>query len=248
MPRVSVKKVEKVEEEVVDEEEEEETSLSKDEIVEVGSLVDKTLSKFNTSKHVIHPKAFNKLTERLMGSAKSQAPSSSSSASKTSTQEKSTSALDIKQKLSHLYSSSAEADALKKAKAPPNKADLGKGWFNMETVKLDDKLKRDLKVIQMRNYLDPKRFYKNPDKPGKILHVGTVVEGPSEYKSARMTKKERKQSLVEEILSDSTIKNYTKRKFSEIQEKNSKKRGNLNKVKKGRMGQNKSAKKLRMLY
>jgi len=26
---------------------------------------------------------------------------------------------------------------------------------------MDDKLKRDIKVIQMRNYMDPKRFYKN---------------------------------------------------------------------------------------
>lgn len=80
-------------------------------------------------------------------------------------------------------------------------------------------------MIQMRNYLDPKRFYKNPDKVGKVLHVGTVIEGPSEYFSSRMTKKERKQTIVEEILGDQTLKNYSKRKYEEIQvEKNNKKR------------------------
>jgi hypothetical protein len=59
----------------------------------------------------------------------------------------------------------------------------------------------------------------------KILHTGTVIEGPAEYKSARLTNKERKQSIVEEILADKKIKDYSKRKFMEIQsEKSSKKK------------------------
>ena len=61
------------------------------------------------------------------------------------------------------------------------------------------------------------RFYKNPDKMTKILHTGTVIEGPAEYKSSRMTNRERKQSIVEEILADKKIKDYSKRKFNEIQ-------------------------------
>jgi len=77
----------------------------------------------------------------------------------------------------------------------------------------------------MRNYLDPKRFYKNPDKLGTILHVGTVIEGSAEYKSNRLTRKERKQSIVEELMSDSAIKSYTKNKYESIQQNNSKKRG-----------------------
>ena len=61
------------------------------------------------------------------------------------------------------------------------------------------------------------RFYKNPDKMGKVLHVGTVIEGPSEYFSSRMSRKERKQTIVEEILGDKTLKDYSKRKYMEIQ-------------------------------
>lgn len=69
------------------------------------------------------------------------------------------------------------------------------------------------------------RFYKNPDKVGKVLHVGTVIEGPSEYKSARLTNKERKQTILDEVFSETKIKDYTKRKFLEIQsEKNNKRK------------------------
>ena len=77
------------------------------------------------------------------------------------------------------------------------------------------------------------RFYKNADKVGKVLHVGTVVEGPSEYFSSRLSKKERKQTIVEEILGDKTLKDYSKRKYSEIQyEKSNKKK--MFKTKKGK--------------
>jgi hypothetical protein len=91
-------------------------------------------------------------------------------------------------------------------------------------MKLDDNVKRDIKMIQMRNYIDPKRFYKNPDKLGPVLHIGTVVEGAAEFRSARLTNRERKQSIVHEILADKQIKDYSKRKFNELQA------ANLNKV------------------
>ena len=61
------------------------------------------------------------------------------------------------------------------------------------------------------------RFYKNPDKLGSVVHVGTVIEGPSEYKSARLTNRERRQTIVEEILADKTVGQYSKKKFGEIQ-------------------------------
>ena len=54
-------------------------------------------------------------------------------------------------------------------------------------------------------------------RSGQVLHVGTVVEGPSEYRSSRLTNKERKQTIVEEVLGDATLKDYAKRKYNEIQ-------------------------------
>eukprot|EP01033_Poteriospumella_lacustris_P008449 gene8449-6108_t len=105
---------------------------------------------------------------------------------------------------------------------------LGKGWHNVEASELDEKAKTGVKLLQMRNYLDPKRFYKNPDKGGKFLHVGTVIEGATEFKTSRLTKKERKTSFVDEILSDNKTKNYTRRVFMDIQEA----RGNKKKFQK----------------
>jgi len=44
-----------------------------------------------------------------------------------------------------------------------------------------------------------------------------VVEGPSEYKSSRLTNKERKTSITEEVLADNDVKKYSKRVFGDIQ-------------------------------
>jgi hypothetical protein len=67
------------------------------------------------------------------------------------------------------------------------------------------------------------RFYKTADKPGKILHVGTVIEGPHEYFSSRIVKKQRKQSILDEVLHDQQMKSYAKKTFLNIQEQKSKK-------------------------
>ena len=56
-----------------------------------------------------------------------------------------------------------------------------------------------------------------------VLHMGTVIEGPHEFKSSRLTNKERKQTIVDEILNDSQIKSYSKRKFLDIQKEKSNK-------------------------
>jgi hypothetical protein len=82
-----------------------------------------------------------------------------------------------------------------------------------------------LQTVRVSLPLSVIRFYKNPDKIKTVLHIGTVVEGPSEYKSQRLTKKERKTSITEEILADADVKKYSKRVFADIQKvKNNKKK------------------------
>jgi hypothetical protein len=54
--------------------------------------------------------------------------------------------------------------------------------------------------------------------------VGTVIEGVGEFKSARLTNKERKQTIVDEIMADSRLRNYSKRKYDEIQVQKANKR------------------------
>ena len=98
-------------------------------------------------------------------------------------------------------------------------ATMGEGWFNMRPSELDDQLKTDLKVLDMRNILDPKRFYKSSDKiknKKRMVQVGTVLGGMAER---AMTKRQRKSNLTEEIMADSAVVEYTKKTASTIEQK-----------------------------
>jgi hypothetical protein len=47
--------------------------------------------------------------------------------------------------------------------------------------------------------------------------VGTIIEGPTEFFSARLTNKERKRTFVEEILASENASGRFKNKYGEIQ-------------------------------
>lgn len=53
----------------------------------------------------------------------------------------------------------------------------GDGWFNMKAPEVTEELKNDLKALQMRSAMDPKRFYKKNDREGfpKYFQVGWGV-------------------------------------------------------------------------
>jgi hypothetical protein len=57
------------------------------------------------------------------------------------------------------------------------------------------------------------------NSPQTSQQVGTVVEGAAEFYSSRMTKKERKQTIVDEIMGDDTSRPYLKKKYREVQMK-----------------------------
>ncbi|KAI8380969.1 Fcf2 pre-rRNA processing-domain-containing protein [Radiomyces spectabilis] len=99
----------------------------------------------------------------------------------------------------------------------------GKGWFDMEKPEITPEIKRDLQILKMRHVLDRKRHYKKMGKRADptYFQVGTVVEGPTEFFSARMTNRERKNTILDELLSDDNRKQYYKRKFLETQERTS---------------------------
>jgi hypothetical protein len=78
---------------------------------------------------------------------------------------------------------------------------------------MTEEVKRDLAVIRNRNYLDPKRFYKSSDKTSKYLQVGTVIEGNTEYFSSRLSKKQRRSNLTEEIMADPVNAEYARKKY-----------------------------------
>jgi hypothetical protein len=93
------------------------------------------------------------------------------------------------------------------------------GWFNSMATEVTDEVKADIALIRNRTYLDPKRFYKRTDKSfgTNFIQIGTVVEGNTEYYSSRLTNKERKATLLEEVLADSEASSYVKRKYLSMQ-------------------------------
>ncbi|KAL6193534.1 PREDICTED: rRNA-processing protein fcf2-like [Fragaria vesca subsp. vesca] len=97
----------------------------------------------------------------------------------------------------------------------------GSNWFDMPAPTMTPELQKDLKLLKLRSVMDPKRHYKKGDsQTAKYFQVGTVVESASDFFSGRLTKKERKATVAEELLSDPVLATYRKRKVREIEEKN----------------------------
>ncbi|XP_014889993.1 deoxynucleotidyltransferase terminal-interacting protein 2 [Poecilia latipinna] len=94
----------------------------------------------------------------------------------------------------------------------------GDGWFGMKAPELTQELKGDLQVLKMRGSLDPKRFYKKNDRDGfpKYFQVGTVMDSPVDFYHSRVPKKERKRTMVEELLHDAEFRQKNKRKYQQI--------------------------------
>ncbi|KAL8524754.1 hypothetical protein ACS0TY_014388 [Phlomoides rotata] len=101
---------------------------------------------------------------------------------------------------------------------------VGKNWFDMPAQTITPELKKDLQLLKLRGAIDPKRHYKKGDSRSKTLpkyfQVGTVIESASEFFTGRLTKKERKATLADELLSDGKFLDYRKRKVREIEEVN----------------------------
>lgn len=116
------------------------------------------------------------------------------------------------------------ADFLAKKK---NKVDhtktTGKDWFNMKAEEMTPEVENDLRAMQLRHILNPRRFYKKPDINGlpKFFQIGTLETSITEGKQYQLKKHERKNRLVEEFLEEDVNANYSRRKFTEIQEKKS---------------------------
>ena len=100
------------------------------------------------------------------------------------------------------------------------KATAGPDWFNLPRTNLTPELKRDLQLIQLRSVLDSKRHYKKESgraRAPEFSHVGTVLEGPTEFYSARLLHRDRKKTFVEEVLAGEEQSGRFKSKYIDIQ-------------------------------
>ncbi|KAI1375959.1 Fcf2-domain-containing protein [Hypoxylon crocopeplum] len=120
------------------------------------------------------------------------------------------------------------------------KADAGPSWFNLPRTDLTPQLKKDLQLLRMRDVLDSKRFYRKDSARALVPEfssVGTIVEGPTDFFNARLTKKERKRTLLEEVLETEDVTRKFKSKYGEIQAtKTSGKKGHYRKMMEKRYG------------
>lgn len=112
----------------------------------------------------------------------------------------------------------------------------GSNWFDMPKGELTESVKRDLKVIQQRAALDPKRHYKKDKwKTPEFFQMGTIVESKAEFFSSRLKNKDRHQTILESVMYDDDTKKYFKRKYDDIQaNKSSGKRMHYKKTKEAR--------------
>lgn len=112
----------------------------------------------------------------------------------------------------------------------------GKDWFDMKAPEITPEIKDDLKAIQLRDIIDPARFYKKMDRneTPKFFQIGTIMDNILDGKKNRLKKEEVKSRVAEEFLESDIVKNYSMRKFEELQEQRRKvgaKRLKLNKYK-----------------
>ncbi|OJD24466.1 hypothetical protein ACJ73_04176 [Blastomyces percursus] len=107
-----------------------------------------------------------------------------------------------------------------KTKEPKQKPTAGSDWFNLPKTNLTPELRRDLQLLRMRPVLDPHRHYKKDNSKAKVpeySQVGTIIEGPTEFFSARIPKKLRKRTFVEEAMATEKESGRFRRKYEEIQ-------------------------------
>ncbi|KAJ1656304.1 dTDP-fucopyranose mutase [Dispira simplex] len=111
------------------------------------------------------------------------------------------------------------AELVKKPLASQEARKKTQEWFTMEIPIMTPELKQDLQLLSLRGALDQTRFHKRDKKRLTIpteFQMGTVIEAPHEFYSARLTQKERKSTVVDQIMADTKVKSYLKRKVEEI--------------------------------
>lgn len=81
--------------------------------------------------------------------------------------------------------------------------------------------KRDWQILRMRSVLDPKHQKKalKAEAP-KYSQIGEIIAGPTDYFSARLTRKEKGKTLLDEAMRESN-KDKLKSKYAGIQKNKS---------------------------
>ncbi|KAJ5755292.1 hypothetical protein N7533_004835 [Penicillium manginii] len=104
--------------------------------------------------------------------------------------------------------------------AVQEKTTAGPEWFDLPKTVMTTEFKRDLQLLRMRSVLDSKRHYKKENgkaKAPKFSQVGTIIQGPTEFFSGRIAKKDRKKTFVEETMAIERQNRKFESKYRDIQ-------------------------------
>jgi len=107
-------------------------------------------------------------------------------------------------------------------KEEAEKSDAGGKWFHVAAQEMTPELKKDLLILRNRDYVDPKHHYKGSHELAarpRYFDVGTVQEAPHEFFTSRLTRKERKPTLVAALMADERFKAYAKKQVAEVSTK-----------------------------
>ena len=75
-------------------------------------------------------------------------------------------------------------------------------------------------MIKMRSILDPKRHYKTENDKAQIpefSQIGTIIEGPTEFYSARLLNNARRKTFAGEVLAMERSTRRFRKNYNEIQ-------------------------------
>jgi len=94
----------------------------------------------------------------------------------------------------------------------------GGDWFNMKAPEMTEEVKQNLEVLQMRSAINKKRVYKKNDMRvlPKYFAMGTVVEHAADFYSSRIPRKQRRKTLVEELMADVDAKKQLKKAAAKL--------------------------------
>lgn len=93
-------------------------------------------------------------------------------------------------------------------------------WWQLPTTTITPDLKNELRLLHLRSAFDTKTFYKSFDhtKFPDRFQIGTIVEGPADFYGGRLTKRERKATMTEQLLADPDLTAMRKKRYAKIQE------------------------------
>ena len=120
---------------------------------------------------------------------------------------------------SKTFNSSSSSTSSKHTKNNDNSTSSDK-WYELPEQELTPDVRRELEIVKMRNYLNPKRFYKANDSktlPTRF-QFGTIISGQFERNSETLTRAERKNTIAESLMHDRKTRKYTKRVFDQVQD------------------------------